>query len=84
MRNPILNGLGLMLISFTAFMCLTAMQFEETKFVVAEAATFEQVQEVKKQTRKTPKICVDKLQTQQKAIADKLRQIKKDLNKMRK
>ena len=73
-----------MLISFTAFMSLAAMEYEETRLIVAKAATFEQVQEVKKQAQQTPKICVEKLQNQQKTIADKLREIKKDLNNLKK
>ena len=87
MKNPIVNGVGLLIICFTAFTSLAAMDYEETRIELASqtnAVAYNQVQEVRKDTKKTPKICVKKLENQQKAIADKLREIRKDLNNLRK
>ena len=87
MKNPIVNGVGLLIICFTAFTSLAAMEYEEIRIeAINQTSTipYTQVQEVQKENKKTPKICVKKLEDQQKAIASKLREIRKDLNKLKK
>ena len=87
MKNPIVNGVGLLIICFTAFTSLAAMEYEEIRIeAINQTSTisYTQVQEVRKENKKTPKICVKKLEDQQKAIASKLREIRKDLNKLKK
>tara|TARA_R100000388_G_scaffold83728_1_gene62674 strand:- start:1741 stop:2004 length:264 start_codon:yes stop_codon:yes gene_type:complete len=87
MKNPIVNGVGLLIICFTAFTSLAAMDYEEIRIEAINQASnveYNQVQEVRKDNKKTPKICVKKLENQQKAIANKLREIRKDLNKLKK
>ena len=83
-EKPILSGIGLMMTCFLAFMTQASLQYdEETRM---HYQTYVAVQEVDNSVKekKKPKVCAKNLQKQQKEIADELREIKKQLKKIKK
>ena len=78
-KHPISSVIALMLTCFIAFMTQASIDYEE-EYIQYHA--FSQVQEVKK--GKKPKVCAKKLEKQQQEIADKLKDIKKQLRELKK
>ena len=80
-KNPILSGVALMMVSFVAFMAQASIEYtEDSVFIYQTVAT---AQEVKKE-KKNPKVCAKNLEKQRQEIADKLKEIKKELKKLKK
>jgi len=80
-EKPILSGIGLMMTCFVAFMAQASIDYtENSMFTYQTVAT---AQEVKKEKKK-PKVCAKNLQKQQKEIADELKEINKQLKKLKK
>ena len=80
-KNPILSGVALMMVSFVAFMAQASIEYtEDSVFTYQTVAT---AQEIKKE-KKNPKVCAKNLEKQRQEIADKLKEIKKELKKLKK
>ena len=80
-KNPIASGVALMMVSFIAFMAQASIDYTENSMYVYQ--TVATAQEVKKE-KKNPKVCAKNLEKQRQEIADKLKEIKKELKKLKK
>ena len=78
-KHPISSGIVLMLTCFIAFVTQASIDYED-EYIQYHA--FSQVQEIKE--GKKPKVCAKKLEKQQQEIADKLKDIKKQLKELKK
>ena len=82
-KNPIASGVALMLTCFVAFMTQAALQYEDQSYTHYQ--TYVMTQEVGDSNKKKKKpVCVEKVQKQQKIIAEKLKEIKNQLKTMKK
>jgi|TARA_B100000073_G_scaffold247737_1_gene208041 hypothetical protein len=82
-KHPIASGIALMVTCFVAFMTQASLQYEDQTYVHYQ--TYASVQEVEKSDKgKKKSVCAEKLQKQQKEIADKLKDIKRQLKKFKK
>ena len=83
MKHPILVGAMLMTISFLATGAQTAVELDDERVIVVEEDKIIVQEEKRKEYDEAQKICAKKIETQQRTIADKLKQIKRDLNKIK-